>query len=313
MKLRDKIKTALDETRLLILGAQILLGFEFRGAFQDGFETLPAHARYLDGAALVLMLGAVALLIAPALHHRIIAGGEDSGDIHRLISAMAAAALLPFALSLGLSLFIGMERVFGLWAGIAVGGGFGGAALFAWYGWELVRKASIGQKERRMSAMQRTEDEQTPLHSKIEQMLTEARVILPGAQALLGFQLAIVVTQSFEKLPRVSQVTHAVSLGLIALAVILLMAPAAYHRIVYAGEDAPEFHKTGSMMVTAATVPLALGISADVFVVMEKIGGTAAGAIVAALALAGFVTLWHIYPALRRGAFGPAARRSPAK
>ena len=30
-------------------------------------------------------------------------------------------------------------------------------------------------------------------------MLTEARVVLPGAQALFGFQLAIVLTQSFEQ------------------------------------------------------------------------------------------------------------------
>ena len=43
--------------------------------------------------------------------------------------------------------------------------------------------------------------ETAPLHSRIEQMLTEARVILPGAQALLGFQLAIVLTDTFEKLP----------------------------------------------------------------------------------------------------------------
>jgi hypothetical protein len=41
----------------------------------------------------------------------------------------------------------------------------------------------------------------TPLDIKIEQMLTEARVILPGAQALFGFQLAIVFTRSFADLP----------------------------------------------------------------------------------------------------------------
>jgi hypothetical protein len=313
MELRNKIKTALDETRILILGAQILIGFQFRGVFQDGFEQLPAHARYLDGVALVLMLGAAALLIAPALYHRILAGGEDSGQIHHIISAMASAALLPFAVSLGLCLFIGMERIFGLWPGILAGAGFGGSALFAWYGWELMRKASVGGKERQMSAMQRNEIEKTPLHSKIEQMLTEARVVLPGAQALLGFQLAITVTQSFEKLPDHSKAMHAISLALIALTVILLMAPAAYHRIVYAGEDAAEFHKTGSLMVTAATVPLALGMSADVFVVMAKIAGATAGAIVAAVVLAGFAALWHVYPVLRRRVVGRVAGASAAE
>jgi hypothetical protein len=39
-KIDRKLKTALDETRLLILEVQILLGFEFQGVFQDGFEEL---------------------------------------------------------------------------------------------------------------------------------------------------------------------------------------------------------------------------------------------------------------------------------
>ena len=43
--------------------------------------------------------------------------------------------------------------------------------------------------------------------------LTEARVILPGAQALLGFQLSVVLTQAFEKLPVSSQIAHGMALG----------------------------------------------------------------------------------------------------
>jgi hypothetical protein len=51
MKLDAKLKTAMDETRLLILGAQILMGFQLNGAFQDGFETLGAVPRALHVAA----------------------------------------------------------------------------------------------------------------------------------------------------------------------------------------------------------------------------------------------------------------------
>jgi Family of unknown function (DUF6328) len=98
----------------------------------------------------------------------------------------------------------------------------------------------------------------TPLHAKIEQLLTEARVVLPGAQALFGFQLAIVLTQSFERLPSMSKAVHAASLFLVALAIVMLMAPAAYHRIVYAGEDTQDMYRIGSALVTVATVPLAL-------------------------------------------------------
>ena len=153
-----------------------------------------------------------------------------------------------------------------------------------------------------MTASQRDRVEKTPLHEKINLMLTEARVILPGAQALLGFQLAIVVTKSFDSLAAAAKLVHAASLAAVAIAIILLMAPAAYHRIVYAGEDSPEFHRTGSILVTLATVPLALGLAGDIYVVIARIAhsspvGLAAGAAALLLCLG----IWHLYPALRRG------------
>jgi uncharacterized protein DUF6328 len=79
MELSKKIKTALDETRILILGAQILLGFELRAAFSEGFDRLPSHARHLEALALMLMTVSVALMIAPGPYHRIVERGRDSG------------------------------------------------------------------------------------------------------------------------------------------------------------------------------------------------------------------------------------------
>ena len=63
----------------------------------------------------------------------------------------------------------------------------------------------------------------TPLPAKIDQMLTEARVILPGAQALLGFQLTVTLTRAFEQLPEQVKLLHATSLCCVGFAVILLM------------------------------------------------------------------------------------------
>ena len=102
-------------------------------------------------------------------------------------------------------------------------------------------------------------------------MLTEARVILPGAQALLGFHLVIPFADSFERLPFASKVVHLVALGFLTLAVIRLMAPAAFHHIVYAGEDTPEFHALGTRFLLAASVTPAFGVAADVGVVVAKV------------------------------------------
>jgi hypothetical protein len=147
-----------------------------------------------------------------------------------------------------------------------------------------------------MTEAQRNERPPTPLRTKIEQMLTEARVILPGAQALFGFQLAIVLTQAFEKLPDTSRLVHAVSLGLVAFAVMLLMAPAAYHRIVYAGEDSQDMHRVGSAMITVATAPLAFGLAGDIYVVIGKIIRPEAGVAASLFALIVLIGLWYGYP-----------------
>ena len=77
MQLQRKLKTALDESRLLILGAQVLFGFQFQSVFQEGFRHLSATAKSVQGAGLLLMLLTIGLLIAPSLYHQIVHGGES--------------------------------------------------------------------------------------------------------------------------------------------------------------------------------------------------------------------------------------------
>ena len=299
MELSKKVKIALDETRMLILGAQILLGFQFRGPFSDGFDQLPTGARYLAGLALGLMVCVVGLLIAPGPYHRIVEGGADSSQFHRVVTVIAELALLPFALALGLDIFVTASRIFGEAGGAGAGTAAAALAIAFWYGLPRMRKLHAGEQERAMTSSQTEEGSSTPLHAKIEQMLTEARVVLPGAQALFGFQLAIVLTQSFEQLPSASRIVHAASLLLVAVAVVLLMTPAAYHRIVYAGEDAQDMHRVGSALVTAATAPLALGLAGDVYVVITKIAESpAVGLAAGSLALISLIGLWYAYPLL---------------
>lgn len=63
-----------------------------------------------------------------------------------------------------------------------------------------------------------------------------------------------------ESLPESSKLLHLASTCCVALAVILLLTPAAYHRIVERGETTEHMHQFASAMVLAATIPLALGI-----------------------------------------------------
>jgi hypothetical protein len=46
------------------------------------------------------------------------------------------------------------------------------------------------------------EASRTPLATRIDQLLTEARLIISGAQALFGFQFVAMLTTGFERLPQ---------------------------------------------------------------------------------------------------------------
>ena len=47
MDVESRLKTALDESRLLILGAQVLFGFQFEAVFQERFPDISDTARHM--------------------------------------------------------------------------------------------------------------------------------------------------------------------------------------------------------------------------------------------------------------------------
>src|SRR4051812_46720112 len=306
-QLKDKVKTTLDEGRILVIGAQVLLGFQLRSILETGFEKLPEHAKYLKLGGLGLLLVTVTLLIWPGSYHQIVEDGEDTPELNRFATTVMGVALLPFALGLGVDFFVGAETLFGRTQAIIGGVVALLVALFFWYGLELMRRSRREPevKEKKEMSKQKGEQEEggTKLKDKIQQVLTEIRVVLPGAQALLGFQFISLLMESFEKLPLTSRYVHFVCLSLVALSVILLMTPAAYHRLVEQGEDTEHFHRFASRMLLAAMVPLALGITGDFYVVARKITGSDALSItLAALALLIFYGLWFGYTLYLRGA-----------
>jgi len=68
------------------------------------------------------------------------------------------------------------------------------------------------------------------LEDKIVQVLTETRVVLPGAQALLGFQLAMTLMEGYERPAGLLEgPSSRGDLRDIALTVVFLMAPPAFH------------------------------------------------------------------------------------
>jgi hypothetical protein len=288
-----RVKLALDEMRLLILGVQVLLGFQFESFFQDGFAGLSTVSQWLCVAGLALLIASVGLVIAPSMQHRLVENGRSSARLVRATNFCAGCGLVPLAASLGLSSYVVAERHFGGAAGLAIGLALAAIAAFAWFGLEFI--VGLKRDDRSMQVAN------TPLATKVEQLLTEARLIIPGAQALLGFQFIAMLTSGFDRLPQSVKAVHALALCLVAINVILLMTPAALHRLSFNGEDSRSFLRMGSALVIAAPCLLAAGIAAETFVVLQKVSGNAGWAAIGALAsFVALIGLWYAIPAWLR-------------
>ena len=291
--LKDKIKLVLDEARMLVLGAQILLGFEARAFLEKSFDSLARADQTAMLVAFAVLLAAVALLMWPAAFHQISEVGNDTADTHRIATLALCWALFPFALSLAIVFFIVTRIVAGAGSAWTIAGAMFVAALFRWYGWEFLAKKEM---EPPMQSQ-----EPIKLHNKIDQVLTEIRVVIPGAQALLGFQFIAVFNESFAKLPADSKAMHFAGMILMAIATMLFMTPAAYHRIAERGEDTERFFCIASWMLLAGMAALALGLSAQFYVATRQVTDSIAVATIAAvISVLVFAGLWFGYCCARR-------------
>lgn len=283
------LKLSLDELRMQMLATQVAFGFQFQSLFQDRLDVGRPPIQIAAFCGLVFIVLTSGLLITVPAVHRIADHGAATERIRRLTSLAARVALLTLSVSLAATLFVAVETEFGLRAAWIAATSMALATVLAWQIWGMV----LGRPRARRSAMR----EHTKLHDKIDYALTEARVMLPGAQALLGFQLLVILTKAFETLPDSARVVHFVALACVALAIVLLIAPAAIHRIAFDGEDDERFLRLASRLVTVALIPLALGISTELYVATTRLlPGSSVPLWTGAIGLGCLLGLWYVVP-----------------
>jgi ACR3 family arsenite efflux pump ArsB len=147
-----------------------------------------------------------------------------------------------------------------------------------------------------------TDTQKESLEEEVDHVIEEGRMVLPGIQALFGFQLIAVFNQRFaEVLPHPGRVLHLIAVVLVAVAIALIMAPAAYHRQAERGMISRHLADFGSRVIAMAMLPLLLAISLEVALVAYAILGQVWISVACGVPLAVlFLWLWMIYPALNR-------------
>lgn len=283
---KERLEAALNEARMLVLGGQVVLGFQFEAIFQPKFAALPAAMQVLNAVAVSMLVTALVLLLAPIPYHRLAARGDATPQMFWFTTAVIAATPLPFALAIGMDVAIVSRSTLGVVAAAALTV----TALGLWYGVEFMNRTTQPSTPAPTSA---TMD----IHEKIKTINTEARIVLPGVQALLGFQFVAFLTDGFDRLPAFAKQVHLAGLVALGLAAIFLMAPPAYHRIAARGEDRPDVDRFAERMVLGSLAPLAVGLAADLYLVVGSITGWAAWTAAAAGAsVAAMLGLWFGYP-----------------
>ena len=150
--------------------------------------------------------------------------------------------------------------------------------------------------------MASSETEDLSLSDAVTHLLEECRMILPGLQALLGFQLIAVFSAAFEdRLSPGEQRIHLLALALLAIAGALVMAPAAYHRQTRPRQVSEHFLLLSGRLLLIALVPLMLGIALDFYLIARVILGEVFLRLALASCLVVFVSgLWFVFPRWHR-------------
>ncbi len=126
-------------------------------------------------------------------------------------------------------------------------------------------------------------------------------MVLPGIQALFGFQLMAVFNNRFQELTPYEQYIHFSAILLVVTAIALIMTPAAYHRLVERGTVSQFFIDLSSTLIASAMIPLIMAISLEVLILGKLILGRGWASIAAAgCTFILFVLLWFVYPFVKR-------------
>jgi len=139
------------------------------------------------------------------------------------------------------------------------------------------------------------------LDKAVEYLLEECRIVLPGIQVLFGFQLATVFTTRFaQDLSAGEQRLHLLAVALVAIAIALIMTPAAYHRQAEPEHASERFIRVSTRLLLASMPPLAVAICLDFYLVARLVLHDALVAWLAAGLFAVFVALWFVLPIIGR-------------
>src|SRR5436305_11620915 len=159
---------------------------------------------------------------------------------------------------------------------------------------------AVEQQERTGGAPGRNETEYERVDRNLTDLLQELRVALPGVQVLFAFLLTVPFQMRFQKATTFEKDVYFGTLCCTAIASILLIAPSAYHRIVFRLQDKQHIVDMANRFAVVGFAFLGVGMSGAILLVTSFLFSPATSIVATAVAATLFLTLWYVRPVRRR-------------
>ena len=113
------------------------------------------------------------------------------------------------------------------------------------------------------------ETEHERLNRRLDQLLQELRVAMPGVQVLFAFLLAVPFQQRFGQVTEFQRMVYFVTLLASAAASAFFIAPTAYHRIMFGEGEKERLVRISSNLALAGIACLAVAMTGAVLLVTD--------------------------------------------
>ena len=135
------------------------------------------------------------------------------------------------------------------------------------------------------------------------ELLQELRVAGLGVQVLFGFLLSIPFTTKFGDLSHAQRGLYVATLLLAAVSTALLLAPVAYHRLVFRQHRKGQLVKDANMLAILGLAAVGLAVSSAVLLVVSYVDRGASVVLITLFVVCLFAALWFVLPLARRSRF----------
>jgi hypothetical protein len=142
------------------------------------------------------------------------------------------------------------------------------------------------------------------------ELLQELRVAGLGVQVLFGFLLSIPFTTRFVTLSHAQHGLYVLTLVLAAISTALLLAPVAYHRLVFRQHRKERLVKDANVLALLGLAAVGLDISAAVLLVVSYVDQGATVVLIALFVVCLFAVLWFVLPLVRNRTGLPHGQRT---